>query len=248
MKLLFFTIIFLILFVTVSLAAKIEVIISEKINSEVDYVNYTISNNILKISSSFYNIGSVDYKARMRADIFDEMNLIFTAWSKEEPLRPGERKDFEIYSFVNTSGNYTTNLRVYYANEILDYENRSFELKNFSLTKDIFEIKDFRTYDDYVKFSIRSSQPLENVIVISSKYPVSWTFEQVKIEKLDANKRRSVSLPYQGVFSSIPITITILSEDGKYATSETFLLKKESGFWKYFNLLTDNLKDFLNIF
>jgi hypothetical protein len=228
-----------------SIELKVKVV--EKIDGKVDFFNYTLSKNILKVFLNFYNIGSVGYKTRIRIDVFNETNLILSGWSEEKPLQPGQWENFEVYLFINQTGNFSFRTRIYYGNEILDYKNFSLEIENLSYPRDIFGIEDLRVYDNYIKFAIKANKTLKNVIVVPSNYPITWVFEQRKIKELEANKRFNVILPFDGIFSPVKIKITILTEDGLYATTKRFLLQKESGFTKYLHILIDLLKNLLNI-
>lgn len=136
-------------------ASELEVNVNELIQGQIKYAYK--NENIFKISSEIYNSGSVGYKARSRIDIFDKDNIIFTGWSREKPLVPGEQKDFNIYwCQPNTSGNFIVRLRFYYGGEMYE-KNITFEIST-QIQEDIFEIYNFRTYDDYIRFDIKSKK------------------------------------------------------------------------------------------
>ena len=228
----------------------IKVHIAEVLGGNVSSLAYnqTLDTNLFKVTTEFYNTGSVGYNARSRLDIFSQSNLIYTGWSKESSLIPGTRSSYDIYWYEpNTTGDFSAKLRIYYANEIKESE-ISFKIKNFTVSQDIFKISEIRTYDDYIKFSLKSPQSVGNVIVFPSKYPSGWIFEQTKIEKLDENDKVSVSLPYRAsLWMPSEVTIAIVTEDGKYYSSKTFSLAKEEGLLKYIHYLTDGLRVLLNI-
>jgi len=241
---------FILLLISIANAQLIKVNIAEVLNGNITSLVYNpnMNTNLFKITTEFFNTGSIGYKARARLDIFSQSNLLYTAWSKEASLIPGVKSSFDMYWYEpNMTGNFSGRLRVYYANEIKESEIR-FKIKNFTISQDIFEISDLRTYDNYIKFSLKSPQTLSNVIVFPSKYPLGWIFEQTKIEKLNQNDKISVALPYQpSLWIPNEVTIAVVTEDGKYYSSKTFTLVKEEGLLKYIHYLTDGLRVLLNI-
>jgi len=248
-KILFMLFILLLIIFSVS-AQVIKIEVAEVLSGNITSLVYnpSIDTNIFKITTEFFNTGSIGYKARARLDVFSQSGLLYTGWSKEASLVPGIKSSFNIYWFEpNITGNFSGRIRIYYANEIKELEIK-FEIKNFTISQDIFEISDLRTYDNYVKFSLRSSQTVNSVIAFPSKYPLGWIFEQTKIEKLNQNDKISVSLPYQpSLWTPSEVTIAVVTEDGKYYSSKTFILVKEEGLLKYVHYLTDGLRVLLNI-
>jgi hypothetical protein len=245
MKRILIIILFLFLIAGTANAIEIKVNISEVLNVTA-YSFSDLTNNIFKGTYELYNTGSLGYKARIRIDILKEEHTLFTGWSDEKALMAGEMKTFEVYWYTAELGNYSIRTRIYYGNEIRDLNETKIEIKNVIPAKDVFQIKNFRTYDKSIKFTLISNQSLSDVIIIPTNYPTSWIFEQKKIN-LEANRRKIVVLPYDGLFYSRPVTIMIFTEDGRYATTKTFQMEKEVGLMKYIHFLIDNLRDFLDI-
>lgn len=239
----------LFLFLSIVTAQVIHVDIVETLNVTISAISYPkITNGAFKITTEIFNTGSVGYRARVRLDVFDQHNLLYRGWSSETSLSPGARTSSNIYWYEpNRTGNFKGRLRIYYANEINETE-INFEVRDLPTTQDIFEISDFRTYDDYIKFSLKSPQTVKNIIAFVSDYPIGWIFEQTKIEKLEQNDKISVSIPYQpSLWVPSEITLSIVTEDGKYYSSKSFNLAKEEGFLKYINYLVDAIRVFFNI-
>jgi len=240
---------FLLIFLTLPavFAQTIRVGVKMELKGNITAFSYNASNGILAINSEFYNSGSVPYRARARLDIVNSSDIIFTGWSKEELLMPGERKNFELFYYTDESlENITAIVRIYYGFEVAE---RKIELKleNLKTPEDIFQIKNFRTYDSYVKFQLRSNKPLRNVLVIPRNYMMGWAFEEKRIENLEANKNVEIVLPYEApVWLPQNITIDIVTEDGNYHSAAQFLLQKEAGIMKYIHYLTDKLILLLN--
>ena len=237
----------LIIFIVISSAAVIEIEVKMKLDGKISFFSLERMNNIVKASTEFYNTGSVAYRARARLDILNGSGLIFSGWSKEKVLMPGERKTFEIYWYSPSKAkNLTARLRIYFGNEIKEV-NKTLSIDYVKSSQDIFQIKNFRTYDGHIKFQIRASQSLKDVIVLPSDYMQGWIFEQAKLEELKANKNTEVTLSYEPtVWMPSEVTIHVFSLDGKFHTSKTFELKKEKGIWKYLHYLYDKLSLILN--
>jgi hypothetical protein len=239
--------IFLLFIVPLVSAGIVKIGVKMGVKGEISALFYNASNGVLKISPEFYNTGSVAYKTRFRFDIMNSSDIIFTGWSKEEALMPGERKNFEVYWYTPTTKNIVAKLRAYYGKEIIEREIKT-KVKNNLTYEDVFQIKNFRTYDDFIKFQLRSNKTLSNVLIIPKNYMMGWIFEQKKIGNIEENRNIEVIIPYETeVWLSHDITIDVVTEDGKYYSVFSFNLQKEKGFWKYFNYIRDQLNLFFNL-
>ena len=226
---LFFIIFFLLILISVK-ALDIKVDIDEVLEGNVNTIKYdSIIEDIFKLRLEFSNKGSVNYKTRIRLDIFNKSDLLYTSWSQEEPIYPGGMKNFYVYWYpLNLTGNFTGIIRVYYANEIMELDPIELYVKRTPIPDSSIEILDFKTYENEVEVSFKSSKALDNVIIIPSKYPKGWIFEQTKIEKINENEIQKATLAYKpSLWESKEVKIDIFTEDGKYYTSKTFLMEKE---------------------
>jgi len=245
MKLLTLLFIILILIPLVS-AGVIEIEVKMKLNGKINFFSLERKNNVIRAISEFYNSGSVPYKVRARLDVLKNGELIFTGWSEEKDLMPGERKDFEIYWISLEEGNFESRIRFYFGNEIAE-ENKSFRIDYVKAPKDVFLIKNFRCYEDYLRFEIRANQSLDNVIVTVSDYMHGWVFEQVKLN-LTENRNKEVKIRfYPTVWRESLVKINVFTEDGSYYSSSNFYLKKEKGLLKYLHMLYDKLSLIFNL-
>jgi len=237
-----FVILFALLMLLPGIAGSvmIEVHVPKYLEGRISSFSYNCSINILRFQVEFYNTGSIPYKARIRTDIFNNTHMLFTGWSKEEILMPGDRKNFNVYWYTNSTGNFTAKVRSYFANEILERE-YMIEKNTSSAAENIFEITDFRIYDDYVIFDITAKKEARNVVVIPD-FPPGWMFEQKKIDYLDDTKK-TVVLGYQpGVWTSENLKLEVASDGGRYYTEKVFELKKETGILWFIHYIVDNLK------
>jgi hypothetical protein len=241
------TFIFLLFFIPLVSAGVINIGVKMDFRGNISAVFYNNSNSVLKMNPEFYNTGSVAYKARVRLDVLNSTDVIFIGWSKEETLMPGERKNFEIYWYIPMTENIVAKLRVYYGKEINQREMK-FKVTKNNITEDVFQIKNFRTYDDFIKFQIRSNKSLNNVLIVPKNYMMGWIFEQKKIENLDENKNIEVVIPYEAdVWFSHDMNMDVFTEDGKYYSVFSFNLQREKGLEKYINYVIDKLNLFFNL-
>ncbi|MEM7814689.1 MAG: hypothetical protein QXK48_03930 [Candidatus Aenigmatarchaeota archaeon] len=245
MKFLVF-IFFLILFFTlVANSAIVEVNVPKSLEGNISSFSYDPSTDILKFQIEFYNTGSVSYKTRIRLDILNGSRIVFTGWSKENTLMPGDRKNFEIYWYTNSTGKFHARIRSYFGNEIFE-KNFEIEKKNSYSPEDIFEIKNFRTYEDFIVFDIKAKNNVSDIVILPSEFPPGWIFEQKKINFLGENEERTVAISYYPtVWTEEKINLIVASDGGKYKSEESFEMKKESGIFWFVYYFMDKLKLFL---
>ncbi|MEM5829351.1 MAG: hypothetical protein QW040_00070 [Candidatus Aenigmatarchaeota archaeon] len=236
----------LLFFFSLSRAAIIEVDVSRNLEGKISSFSCDSSKDLIAFYLEFYNTGSIAYRARVRVDIINNSKIAFTAWSGEKILMPGDRKNFEVYLYDNSTGNITVRARIYFGNEI---EERILSVKkeSYFLSQDIFEIKNFRTYDNFVVFDIKARRNVKDVVVIPHGFPQSWIFEQKKIKFLKENEEKTVALNYNpAVWSEEKLTLIVASDGGKYKTEKTFEMRKEVGIIWLIHYLIDKLKLFFN--
>jgi hypothetical protein len=158
---------------------------------------------------------------------------------------PGDRKNFEIYWYTNSTGNFSARVRAYFGNEILERK-FSLEKKNSFSPEDVFEIKNLRTYDDFIVFDIKAKRNAKDVVILPSDFPLGWVFEQKKIDFLKEGEEKTVAIDYHPtVWSEGKLNLIVASDEGRYKTEERFEMKKEVGILWLIYYLTDMLKLFI---
>ncbi len=241
---------FLLMF-NISKSQSVDINIKEVTRFETEKINYnsTITDGKpFKINLELLNSGSVGYKARIRLDIFDKNNLIFTGWSDEKQLFPGDLKTYDLYWYsLNVKGRFKALAKIYFANNITKIKEINFEVKPSSKSNEnIFEIFNFRTYEDEVIFLAKSNKTVENIIFMPSNYPSDWIFEQNNVDKFENGDIKVIHIKYEpSLWRQSDVKINIFTEDGKYYTSKTFTLTKENSFWKHINGIINDLRVFL---
>lgn len=223
-------------------AVLIEVKIPKALKGNFTSISFDSSKNLVTFSIEFYNSGSTSYTTRLRVDVFNGSQQIFTAWSDEKKFIPGDRKSFELYWFTNLTGNFSGRVRAYFANEIIE-KNFNFE-KSFSYpAENIFTVSSFRTYENAVVLELESSRDVKNVVIIPENIPLGWIFQQKKIESIERSESKTVAISYKpAVWSEEKLTLSIVGEDGKYFSQEEVELKKEAGLIGFIHYLIDLFK------
>mgnify|MGYP000520397487 CR=1 FL=1 len=207
--------------------------------------SYDSSKDILKFWFEFYNSGSTAYRTRIRLDVFNDSRIVFTGWSDEKILMPGDRKNFEVYWYTNSTGNFSIRIRAYFGNEILE-RRIILEKKNSLSPEDVFEIKNFRTYDDFIVFDIKAKRDVKDVVILPYDFPLGWVFEQKKIDFLKEGEEKTVAIDYHPtVWTEGKLSLLIASDEGRYKTEERFEMKKEVGILWLIYYLTDKFKLFI---
>jgi hypothetical protein len=240
---------FIIIFIVSSLmfvncvhSSAVEVDISKNLKGNISSFSYDYRLNIIKFDVEFYNTGTIGYKSRIRIDVFNGTNNIFTGWGKENVLMPGDRKNSEIYWYFNSTGNFTVRIRAYYANEIVE---KAFpvEKNTSSESSNIFEIKDFRVYDDFAVLDVSAKKDAKNIIVMPSDFPAGWIFEQGKINLIKKDNKKTITIQYlPDVWSEKDMKLEITSDDGIYYTENMVKLKEEYGISRLFHSIIDKIK------
>jgi hypothetical protein len=252
MKFLFALSISFILILGISCAQVVDISIAEVIEIEIkdiDYSSTITDGKPFNVKVELYNSGSIGYKARIRLDIFDHDDLVFTGWGDEKHFVPGNQKIYDLYWYPSDlEGEFKTSIWVYYANEIKKIKPIKFQVKPTEETPgDILRILNFRTYDEEIEFLLKGNKSLENIIIVPSNYPTGWIFEQTKIDKLESGSIEIVNLKYEpSLWKSSDVTINVFTEDGKYYTSKSFSLERETNFWMNFYKMINTLRTLIN--
>ena len=229
--------------VEIGFSTMIEVGVSEDIGSKIISETNNATFNVVKFSTEFYNTGSVPYSIRKRIFVYNDSYLLFSGWSQEKSLMSGDKKNFDIYWYASSSGNYKYKLRFYFGNEINESETKEFQVRDALTPEDAFEISSFRTYDDHVVFDLKSKSDAKNIIIIPYKYTPGWIFEQKTIDSMKNNTVKTVSLPYSPtVWEPATLKMMIVSDYGKYYSEKTVEMKKETGIVALFYYIWDNIR------
>ncbi|MEM5879516.1 MAG: hypothetical protein QXU74_03430, partial [Candidatus Aenigmatarchaeota archaeon] len=91
----------MIFFFSFAKATIIEVEIPKSLEGNLSSFSYDSSKDIMKFQFEFYNTGSTAYKTRIRLDLINNSKIVFTGWSNEKILMPGDRNNFEVYLSSN---------------------------------------------------------------------------------------------------------------------------------------------------
>jgi len=225
-KTMFFLLAFVLLLSSISFGSVVKVEVSETLKGDIVTSGIKSSGNLFNFTLEFYNTGTIAYVASIRGDIYQNNTKIFTAWSNDETLMPGSRKNFKLLWYALDKGDYVLKPRIYFANEI--YEADDIEITVNSSGKEVsyFGVKNVRTFYNKILLTLsNSNSSIGKIFVIPYDYPAGWIFEQAE---LAPSAEQSVYLDYRPtVFSEKPLTILVASEEGYYM--KTLYLRRESG-------------------
>jgi hypothetical protein len=225
-------------------ASNIGVQVSGAISSDFKVSAIEEDNNFIAMYFGLHNTGSLDYSARARMDIMGGEQVMFTGWSNEKQVNPGQRTGFVVYGYKPDASNLSLRPRIYYGNEL--EELAPLETDRVDIDPEhAFRLTSFRTYDRSIRFDLTSNQSLEDVIIMPKAYSSVWIFEQKKIDRLDKGRTKEVIIPYEvGNFRERDIIIAIATEDGLFYQEQQFKLRMESGIMKYVHIFLDWLGSF----
>jgi hypothetical protein len=224
-------------------SSSIEIDISQNMNVEMTHESVDNSSSLVKFYYQVYNTGSIPYSARIRTYVYNESGLIFDGWSNEKDFMPGDKKTIETYWHANAKGRYNTTLRIYYGNEMTEKKGISFEVVNDTIPDETFDIRNFRTYEDYVVFEIGGKTDHNNVTVIPSKYVPGWVFDQKVVDEVKGGLFRAVKISYHPtVWQPTDLKLTFVTSDGMHYYEKIVQMKKTQGFEGMFYEILDSLK------
>ena len=230
------------IFVNIVYSTLVEVDIAETLDGNIVSLLYDNSSNIVKFTTEFYNTGSIGYKARLKFEIFEGNKMVFSSWSKEQVMMPGDKQVFENY-WYGEGGVYSVKLKAYLGNEIKQYKKFEVSINTDIESESVFKIKNFRTYDDFVIFDVQSDRDVENVVVMPSKYKYGWIIEQEEIDFIKGNTSKTVKIKYYPtVWSTSDIKMIVVSDEGKYFSEQCLVMEKYGGMTGFFYMLLDNFK------
>lgn len=237
-------IIVILLLPSLAYAQVVSVGVSEVLKMEIlglEYNSLIENGEPLRVSFEVSNTGSVGFTARVRLDILNQSNLLQTVWSNEEAFPPGTDHRFNVYSPVNLEGRFKARVKVYFANEIEEVKSFDFRVKKVIIPEKPFDIERFRTYNEEIEIRLKSNRTLENVSIVPI-CPIGWICEQKKLDIIKENEIKDIILSYESsLWKESGITIYIFTDDGKYGTTETFIMKKVDSFSQF-------IHDFLKLF
>jgi hypothetical protein len=230
----------LLILVIVSQAAysiPLKINVPEVINGNKAYLQFeqTTNESPQIFLMDWENQGSVSCKARMRVDISNGTTLLYTAWSREVPLEPGDHSELEAYYYPEAPGEYQANISMYFCNTIRNVGNVSFismppqesgSVNNMAGSS--LEIKEMNT-ENYVELTIRSKENINSPVIISPRsYPLGWIFEGAKLEGIRENEEATARLDYvPTIWKPVTIELDISTLDGRYHQTEEIVLTQE---------------------
>jgi len=223
------TALLLLMFIGTVNALVIKVDVAETLKGNVSSFSINSSSNIVKLPIEFYDTGSVAYLARVRIYVYNDTDLIFSGWSAEKALKPGDRKLFDIFWPATDAGNYTAKLRIYFGNEIFEQGGFRIQVNKTVQAEDVFDVRDFKTHDDHVDFNIISRNDSSDAVVVPLKYTSGWVFEQAEVGSMKAGESKRVTLHYiSGVWTPGSLKLVVASNSGSFYTEKNLEMKKET--------------------
>jgi len=225
---------FILLLFLISIAFSFKIIVDVKgvFDFKVENVNISINKNVVSFKIFLNNIGSLPFFAVIKSEINNSLS-----YSEEKLFYPGKSDFLEVYDFINNSGEFEADLKAYIGNEIFSIGKFKFNMSESFPTKNIFEVKMIRFYENKVKFILKSREDT-NAIIKFDNYPKTFFFEVKKIF-LEKNKGKVVELNYKASPISKNITLKIFDDLGNYYFEKEVEFKIEKSKIKEFfdNLL-----------
>lgn len=227
----------MIFFLFISSVYSLQILVDVKgnIKGKVGFFNYTKeTKNLAWFFLNWENAGSIGCKVRMRVDIFNSTNLIYTSWSKSEAIEPGGNADFYAFWYPTNNGSFVALIRIYQCNEI-------FNVKQVNLSAIITgkkEIKGNITISNdkrAVYLEILPQENLTDLVAFVSDYPKGWIFTYDKVDSVEAGKKVKLRIDYEAeIWKEKPIKIELIANGGKFHKTVSLILKKPSVWVEFF--------------
>ncbi len=219
----------------------VEVNIPQSINGNIAYLNFSeeINDKPQKFLLDWENQGSISCRVRVRIDFYNGTSLVYTGWSKEVPLEPGDHSDFEVYFYPKNSGNFTAEIFIYQCNEIWKATNVTFTasmpqniIKNATNISQLtsktipFDVRAEST-ESHVEIKIKAKEDINGIIIVPERYPLGWIFEGGQVNTIKENEEKTISLGYvPSIWKPEEIELNIVTLDGRYHKVERIRLEK----------------------
>ncbi len=226
-------------------APDVSIDISGEIQGYVEYFSFeNITNSTYQhFYLEWLNSGSVACKVKIRADISKDNKTIYTDWSQEKLLKPGAYDSFDIYWLAPEDGDYRGILTAYYCYESEKIKEVRFSAVNTNISKkisleDLADISITNTQNT-IKLNIRKkkgAEVLPPLVIIPSEYPMGWYLESKKLEPTKGKISGTISYDTD-YWREEPITLEIMSEDGKYYAKKVITLKKPQSIYPAYALV-----------
>jgi hypothetical protein len=186
----------------------VKVDVDKVISGKITHMNIT-TYPFVKIESIWENIGSVGCNVRIRIDVNGT-----TSWSEEKGIWPGGASHFENLVYLD-KGDYSARVRVYYCNEIEEYQNVTFSVDKTPERTGKVKIIDVKADKEDLYIKLELNQTAKEIIVIPVEYPTGWIFEygSADIE----NNKGEVSIRYKPtIWKETNVTLSVFTSDGKF--------------------------------
>jgi len=214
------------------LAISVDVQIEEKIDGHMPYLNIT-SYSPQKYSVSWENVGTYFCRARARIDFYNKTKKVYTSWSSEGIIKPGETVTWHLYSYLE-EGMYNYTIRIDHCNEPYDFGPYPLIILNSTPMENVVDIISSSADEDRVKLTLKSNRDLRNLVIIPVEYPANWAFESVIIESMSAGETREVEISYEPInWKNQVINFVAATEDGNYLQRKPIILREQESFPYY---------------
>lgn len=223
-----------------AIAASVSVNVNDFVSSELKIMHEEEKSGLLFREFELFNSGSAPYLARIRVSLNNASGEVFSGWTKEGAVMPGERKIFPAYAYAASGGNYTEKIYGHYAHDSFELAGKNITVEAFPHPEAEILISNPRVYAQKITLDVESGTDEKNVVVMPYSFPVAWIAGQKEIPSLRKGRAVRISIPYESdVFLEKPVSFIAVSGDGRALGKASFLMRPESGISKYLYLALD---------
>ena len=231
MKRILSIIVLFVLIISLVKAIEIAVEVRGTILGKPGFFNYSKeAKNLAWFFVNWENTGSVSCRSRMRVDIYNDSEIIYTAWSKAEKIEPGGNADLKAYWYPYENGSYEAEIKIYQCNEIFEVRRVNFSSLIEKQEQLLGKVK-IKNDENFVHITFEPEEPIKNLVGVVDYYPKGWIFDYYEVSDIEQGKKIELKIGYSTeVWKPRRIRIDLLADDGRKHMSYEYTLK-EIGIW-----------------
>lgn len=219
------------IFLLLGPAAAIKVSVIVKGTLDGSMAHFTAEDGLDNAPQHFFvdweNIGSAACRTILKVKIFNETGLLYTGWSAEKSVEPGETEDFSVWWYPPDAGNYSSLLWVHYCDLVFEGPAINFSVVNSSLSQARPYSMKGKNLDGFIELTFTASEDVSGVVVSPRDYPLGWVVASDFLGDMRRGETKTARIYYEpSVWRPRNITFDVSSAGGGFHQVEVYGLER----------------------